>query len=503
MQGMQWKDYVRLHNGDMKAASKMYRSNAGPNAKRETLLQNDVSLLSSTFVSRVVIPKTITEVVHVVRRSRHVCVFGSAHSMGGHTLWPNAVRIDMRDMNGVKVSHNGTQVKVGAGITWRDLLKALDKRGLTVRCMQSYADFTVGGSVSVNAHGPSADILVNTVLSFVIVLADGRLVSCSRTNNKDVFECAIGGYGLFGIIVSITLSIRKNTLLCQKSFENELRTDELLSWYDKQRQNGKTCLYTIPVITTGPYAFEKVRAAIAWEDTGVASEPGATTHSLIDTTPIQTAFNTMKRMTLSTSVGVWIAKKVMNTHGERDVDSAPNTELRISMNQMRYQLCEYVTPHEHSPHTFLLFESFIDLKYYKAFLKKCKEALKHVSSGAFAHVFLLSLYVRFVEPDQTTRLSYAPSRRISFVFYFKVDRNDKALSLYQRVCENLVDITISLRGCFYLPYRVCFDCRQLKKAYPQLFSFVHTKTKYDPDGKFMNHFGHQLLACCTGTRSRQ
>ena len=139
MQRQQWKDYVRLHNGNMKAAKKMYRSNAGPNAKKETLLQNDVSLLSSTFVSRVVIPKTITEVVHVVRRSRHVCVFGSAHSMGGHTLWPNAVRIDMRDMNGVKVSHNGTQVKVGAGITWRDLLEALDKRGLTVRCMQSYA----------------------------------------------------------------------------------------------------------------------------------------------------------------------------------------------------------------------------------------------------------------------------------------------------------------------------------------------------------------------------
>lgn len=36
---------------------------------------------------------------------------------------------------------------------WRDLQDHLDPHDLSVRTMQSYANFSVGGSVSVNVHG--------------------------------------------------------------------------------------------------------------------------------------------------------------------------------------------------------------------------------------------------------------------------------------------------------------------------------------------------------------
>lgn len=479
---MHWKEYVRKHRGDLKAASRAYRS-----VSRGTQL-NDVSLLSATSVARVVYPETISDIQRVVKESSAVCVRGTAHSMGGQTLWPDATCIDMVRMTSVKVRRH--DVVVGAGLTWHALLFTLDAKGRTVTCMQSYADFSVGGSVSVNAHGPSADVLVNSVKAFVIVRADGRRVTCSRTAHRDLFESALGGYGLFGIIVSVTLLTRPNTLLRQKSFVDALPLSKLLAWYDTQRRDGKVCMYTVRVTTTGEDAFSKA-AAIAWEDTSVYAELEA--HPLRHVGAIQQVMNTMQRATLSTSIGVWIAKKVMTTHGERDIDSASNTNVRLSMNQLRYQLCEYVTPHAHSPHTFLLFESFLPRSAVRRFLADVRRILVNVTADAFGPIFLLSLYIRFVEPDTTTRLAYAPKERVSFVFYFKVAL-DHAVE-YDAVCRQLVEITLHHKGCFYLPYRVCFTCDQLLSAYPRISSFIRTKRKYDPHGKFTNWFARRVEEC--------
>ena len=482
---MQWKEYVTAHRGDMKAASRAYRS-----AGRSTDL-NDVSLLSSTPVARVVYPETISDVQRVVKESSIVCVRGTAHSMGGHTLWPHATCIDTARMTSVQVRRN--DVVVGPGVSWHALLFALDAKGRTVTCMQSYADFSVGGSVSVNAHGPTTDVLVNSVKAFVIVLADGRRVTCSRSAHRDLFESAIGGYGLLGIIVSITLSTRPNTLLRQKSFADALPLSKLLAWYDAQRRDRKVCMYTVRAATTGKNAFSEA-VAIAWEDTSVAAELG--THPLRHAGAIQQVMNTLQRATLSTSIGVWIAKKVMTTRGERDIDSAANTDLRMSMNQMRYQLCEYVTPHAHSPHTFLLFESFLARSTMLRFLADVRRTLAGVASDAFGPIFLLSMYIRFVEPDTTTRLAYAPDERVSFVFYFKVARDHA--SEYDSVCRHLVGATLRHGGCFYLPYRVCFTCEQLRSAYPHVSTFMHTKRRYDPRGKFASWFAKRVEQCALG-----
>jgi FAD/FMN-containing dehydrogenase len=144
------------------------------------------------------------------------------------------------------------------------------------------------------------------VKEFIIVLTDGRRVTCSRTAHRDLFVSAIGGYGLFGIIVSVTLLTRPNTLLRQKSFVDALPLSRLLVWYDTQRRDETVCMYTIRVTTTAKDAFFKADA-IAWEDTSVDAELEA--HPLRHAGAIQQVMNTLQRAALSTSIGVWIAKK--------------------------------------------------------------------------------------------------------------------------------------------------------------------------------------------------
>jgi FAD/FMN-containing dehydrogenase len=61
---------------------------------------------------------------------------------------------------------------------WRDLQKVIDKHNLSVKIMQTYANFTVGGSVSVNCHGRyiGHGPIVSSVLELKLITASGQLI---------------------------------------------------------------------------------------------------------------------------------------------------------------------------------------------------------------------------------------------------------------------------------------------------------------------------------------
>ncbi|MBW3599080.1 MAG: FAD-binding protein, partial [Planctomycetes bacterium] len=93
-----------------------------------------------------------------------------------------------------------------------DIIDYLDGRGRSVEVMQSNNSFSVGGSISVNCHGWQYDRppIASTVESFRLMKADGTIVRCSRTENPELFSLALGGYGLFGIILDVELRVTDN-----------------------------------------------------------------------------------------------------------------------------------------------------------------------------------------------------------------------------------------------------------------------------------------------------
>jgi FAD/FMN-containing dehydrogenase len=77
--------------------------------------------------------------------------------------------------------------------------------------MQSNNDFGVASTFCINAHGwpvPHGPF-GSTVRSLRLMLADGSLLECSRTSNPELFSLAMGGYGLFGIIVDLEVVARQ------------------------------------------------------------------------------------------------------------------------------------------------------------------------------------------------------------------------------------------------------------------------------------------------------
>src|SRR6266404_2591137 len=189
--------------------------------KPEGFLVNDVhGQLSATLVYRIAQPDTVDGVRAAlklaVREKRALCIAGGRHSMGSQAFAADGVLVDTRKLTQV-LSFDGERglIEVESGIEWPELLEALKTaqpagRKWAFNQKQTGADrLTLGGSLSANAHGRGLALppMISDVEAIKLLDAHGRLVECSRTENPELFSLAIGGYGLFGVIYSVSLRL--------------------------------------------------------------------------------------------------------------------------------------------------------------------------------------------------------------------------------------------------------------------------------------------------------
>src|SRR5665213_1189456 len=91
----------------------------------------------------------------VVARDQHlrIAIAGARHSMGGQTIYPRGLQLNMLPHNAMTFDAQRQLLHVQAGARWADVIKYLDPLGKSVAIMQASNDFSVGGSLSVNCHG--------------------------------------------------------------------------------------------------------------------------------------------------------------------------------------------------------------------------------------------------------------------------------------------------------------------------------------------------------------
>jgi FAD/FMN-containing dehydrogenase len=104
-------------------------------------------------------------------------------------------------------------VEVQAGIRWQalaaDPAEPLDRARAAILAWAAdpSAQATVGESVCLNAPGPDGRMVVACVESLTLVMSDGQMRRASRSVNPDLFRVTVGGYGLCGILYSVTLRL--------------------------------------------------------------------------------------------------------------------------------------------------------------------------------------------------------------------------------------------------------------------------------------------------------
>ena len=141
----------------------------------------NVTRLYDVRVARIATPQSTAEVAKAITTwPGKVSVGGGRYSMGGQVAIDAGLHLDMRRLNRlVWLDQAAKRVRVQAGMRWRDLQDVIDPHNLAIKTMQSYANFTVGGAVSVNAHGRYVGNgpVAGSVRALQLVLARSQLVA--------------------------------------------------------------------------------------------------------------------------------------------------------------------------------------------------------------------------------------------------------------------------------------------------------------------------------------
>src|SRR5258708_7070526 len=187
-------------------------------------LLDDASRLNETPISRQAIltsredPRLLRELRaalgEAATEGRPIPLGGARPSMGGQSLPRTAIAASLGEAV-MEADTKGRIYRVSAGARWRDVIRKLDPIGFSPAVTQSNHDFSIGGTLSVNAHGWPVPFgpFGTTIRRFRLMLADGSVVICSESENSELFRFAVGGYGLFGIVIDAGLRMAENSLL--------------------------------------------------------------------------------------------------------------------------------------------------------------------------------------------------------------------------------------------------------------------------------------------------
>ena len=155
-------------------------------------------------------PESIEEIQKIVtlarRCRRRVVVVGSGHSPSDLTC-TSSWMVNLDKLSNVMSINPRTRVAVmQAGIRLRDLIAALRDYGLTMPNLGSINEQSIAGAFTTGTHGSSIrhGIMARSVLGLKIMLSNGRVVSCSAEQNRDLFRAALVSLGALGIIIEVT-----------------------------------------------------------------------------------------------------------------------------------------------------------------------------------------------------------------------------------------------------------------------------------------------------------
>src|SRR5580765_3457558 len=138
-----------------------------------------------------------------------VAIRGGGHNVGGRATIDNGLMIDLAPMKGIHVDPRTKIARAQGGVLWKEYNRETQVHGLAttggVVGTTGIAGLTLGGGLGWLM--PKYGLALDNLRSAELVLADGRVVRASATENPDLFWAIRGGGGNFGIAVSLEYNL--------------------------------------------------------------------------------------------------------------------------------------------------------------------------------------------------------------------------------------------------------------------------------------------------------
>ncbi|MDQ0060577.1 FAD-binding oxidoreductase [Paenibacillus harenae] len=445
---------------------------------QDPYLTTDYSRLHPVKVERVVAGKEEEQLVRLVkdakRKGLKVSIAGQRHSQGGHTYYKDGIVVDMTSYNKIiEVDSDAKRITLQAGATWEDAQKAINRYGLSVKTMQSLNPFTIGGSISINAHG--RDIrngsLISSVDSFRLLTADGQIKNVSRTENAELFPLALGGYGLFGIILDVTLDLTEDEVYRESTLLMDL--SDYVDYFQRE------------VLPNPAIKLHIGRISVA--DDSYFTEALAKNYTVDPSLPLD-KYNKLE------SNEKWVAPGKLLFNLNRSTDWGKKLQWNLQTyvftrqsdhiisrnNAMRaaYEFMDYSQPGANDQ----LQEYFVPLDRFDSFARRLGEIVKEDKLN------LLNVTIRYVGKDREAMLSYAKDDMLALVCLFNTPLSEQGQRKMKDSVQRMIDEVIAHDGSYYLPYIAYPTLEQFQTIYPNYENFFEQKRMFDENELFMNYF---------------
>ena len=452
--------------------------------RRPEIWVNDVhSQLNRTRVRELLTPRTSEELAQIVRSASRkalpISVSGCRHSMGGQQFATDGICIDSRSLNRViSFDRERGLIEAEAGIQWPDLIRNyLEAQRDTVRPWgiaqkQTGADtFTLGGSLSSNVHGRGLVMkpVISNVEAFTLIDGDGKTVRCSRTENDELFRLAIGGYGLFGMMNTVTLRLvprqklrRVVALIEAKDLATrfEERIVQKFIYGDFQfsvdekspdfLQRGVFSCYE-PIDEQEPIAAEKKLRDDDWLDL-----------LRLGYTDRAKAFKRYSDYYLSTNGQTYWSD---------------TNQLSAYLPNYAQKLREQLGGEESS---LIITEIYVPRVALADFLG---EAAKLLRSNGTPVIYGT---VRLIEKDDESFLAWAKESYACVIFNLLTPHTSAGMEASAKSFRGLIDLAIARRGSYYLTYHRFARREQVVACYAQFSKFLDLKRRFDPVERFQS-----------------
>lgn len=445
-----------------------------PDARAKSVTDIHSQLVKSS-PSRTLIPQTVANAkseIEAIKQGRdgHLAICGSRHAAGGQEFATGAPLLDTTALTRV-LDYDPEQglITVEAGIKWPALIDWLHEQSSpwTFRQKQTGNDrLTIGGTLSANAHGQGLRLkpIIGDVHSFKLVDAAGKEHTCSRTENRDLFSLAIGGYGNFGLITQATLQLTRRVKY-RRTVES-IGTREIPAKYKSAIASGaKYGDYQCSIDSTNDGFLRE----------GIWKEY----HPVVDDVPL----TDIRALTPDEWVDLVLLAHTDKTRAWKTFSTGLLTTSGAVQYNEFWQSSPYVDNyhalvdrrrHNNTPSSELLTELYVPLDDVYEFLEQVRALFISRKTN------MVYSTVRFIEKDDESFLPWARELSACIIFNIDTEHSAKAQSATQDVCRDLIDIAIKYGGRYYLTYHRFARKDQVIKCYPEFIEFLKAKRKHDP-----------------------
>jgi len=462
--------------------------------EREIWVNDIHSQLNRTRVRELLRPRTRDELAEIVRSASRkglpISVSGCRHSMGGQQFATDSICIDTRALDRViSFDQERGLIETEAGIQWPKLLRRyLDARrdsanqwGIAQK--QTGADtFTLGGSLSSNVHGRGLAMkpLISNIESFTLINADGKSVRCSRDENGELFRIAIGGYGLFGLIDTVTLRLVPRKKL--RRVVEIIRSDDLTRRFEERI--AQEFLY-------GDFQFSVDEKSPDFLQRGVFS-----CYQPIDDHEAIVAEKKLRD-------DDWL-DLLRLAYTDREKAFKRYSDYYLSTNGQTYwsdtsQLSAYLPDYAQKireqiggeQSSLIITEIYVPRADLSDFLAQAAELLRS------NHTIVIYGTVRLIEKDDESFLAWAKQSYACIIFNLLTLHTPGGIEASARSFCGVIDLAIARGGSYYLTYHKFAKLEQVMACYPQFKQFFALKKKHDPTERFQSdwyRYYRKLLA---------